>query len=173
MHAFNVAGEEEISPWDALLLAVRRRAARVRWVDSVIAEILAQHRKMCEATLADDPTADVNPEVPPAEAREWLRESRDEERLMTRASKMAVDAGVADAVVRRLELEGRLVTDALVAGLDALILTPEQRLQALTTMHRALAAGTDSEVPASMPRLTDVQDAETVEDDDDGFHEGS
>lgn len=139
MGAFELAQYESVSPWDALLLAVSRRAQRVRWCDHVVDEIVDQHRKACAAILADDPTASVNAEVPPQEARQWMAESRNEERLMTRAAKMAVDAGVADAMVRRMEMEGRLVTDALIAGLDALELTPDQRLKALSTMHRKLA----------------------------------
>lgn len=177
VQAFQLGNEAELSPWDALLLAVRRRAARVRWVDSVIAELIAQEQKEAQELDQEEGREPQPPPAPSAEVRAWLTESRNEERLLTRAAKMAVDAGVADAVVRRLELEGRLVTDALVAGLDSLQLSSEQRLRALSTMHRALAAGTDAEVPDSMPTLGsgDVQDAEVVDDqpkseddDDDG-----
>jgi hypothetical protein len=134
MTAFDVAAEEAVSPWDALLLAVRRRAARVRSVDRVLDAAWIEHRRLCEA----DPTYG-NPDVPGDEVRKWLVESRNEERLLTRSAKMAIDAGVADALVRRLEVEGRLAVDALLAGLDVLDLTTEQRMKALSTMHGALA----------------------------------
>jgi len=137
MQAFSIADEDDVSPWDALLLTVRRRAARVRYVDSVLESAIAAHRKRCADPANDG--ANLDPDVPPAEVRSWMAESRAEERLLARASKLAVDAGVADAVVRRLELEGRLVTDALLAGLDALQLTPDQRLKALSATHQALA----------------------------------
>jgi hypothetical protein len=136
MTAFDIAAEEDVSPWDALLLAVRRRAARVRAVDRIIEQAWADHRALCAA----DPTYG-NPEVPSAEVRTWMTESRNEERLMTRAAKMAVDAGVAEAVVRHMELAGRRAVDALVAGLDVLELSSEQRIRALEAAHRELLPG--------------------------------
>jgi hypothetical protein len=159
MDAFNAAAEIEISPWDALLVAVRRRAARVRWVDSVIEEMVTQHKKEMEHEGIDNP-------LPPDGVRVWMEESRREERMFTRSAKMAVDAGVADAVVRRLELEGRLVTDALVAGLDVLPLTPEQRLRALTTMHNVLSGEPNKIMQVELPNIDvsrDIQDAEVEE----------
>jgi hypothetical protein len=138
VEAFNVARAENVSPWDALLTTVNRRAQRVRWVDAVIEEMLKQHRKRCDAALAEDPTADVNPDVPPDEVRIWLEESRKEERTLSRASKMAIDAGVAEAMVRRIEREGQQITDALVAALDAIGLDGEDRIKALTTLHDKL-----------------------------------
>lgn len=131
--AFDIAEHEDISPWDALLVAVRRRAARVRAVDRIINAAWDDHRRLCEA----DPNHG-NPEVPNDDVRVWMAESRNEERLLTRAAKMAVDAGVADALVRRLELEGQLAVDALMAGLDALNLPHDQRMTALAAMHRQL-----------------------------------
>lgn len=128
-HVFEIAGEVEITPWDALLLAVRRRARRVEWCDAMAAAALEiVHREQGKDALPDD------------SVRTWLVESRNEERLMTRSAKMAIDAGVAEAVIRRLELEGRLVTETLVAGLDALELTAEQRMAALEAAHRKLLA---------------------------------
>lgn len=140
MTAFDIANDADISPWDALLLAVKRRAARVRAVDRIIDTAWDDHRKLCEA----DPGYG-NPEVPNAEVRTWMIESRNEERLMTRAAKMAVDAGVAEAVVRRLELEGQLAVDALMAGLDALDLAPDARVRALSAMHSKLTQMSGSE----------------------------
>jgi len=111
-------------------LAVRRRAARVQWVDNVITEIIKQHID-----------SDGDPNIPPDEVKPWLMESRKEEQLMVRSAKLAIDAGVAEAVVRRLEMEGKVITDALVAGLDSLELTPEQRMTALSVMHNQLTGG--------------------------------
>ncbi len=136
MTAFDIAGEEDVSPWDALLLAVRRRAQRVRAVDRIIQDAWADHRRLCEA----DPNHG-NPEVPPDAVRTWMAESRNEERLMARSAKMAIDAGVAEAVVRHMEVAGRRAVDALVAGLDALELTSEQRIRALEAAHRELMPG--------------------------------
>lgn len=169
MEAFDLAELERVSPWDAMLLVVNRRAARVRWTDAVVQALLDAHVKRCAAALADDPTADVNPDVPPDEVRHWMQESRKEEQLLTRAAKTAVDAGVADAMVRRMERDGRMVTDVLLAGLDVLELTPEQRMLALSTMHAkltpvpVLGSGVSGS-PIGLPGY--AHEAEIVEDDD-------
>jgi hypothetical protein len=144
LQVFELAGEAEITPWDALLLAVRRRAARVLWCDQMVAAAIQRQRAEERAERDDDPdyatpAADA-PFVPDSSVRAWLVESRNEERLMTRAAKMAIDAGVAEAVIRRLELEGRLVTETLVAGMDAIELSPEQRMTMLEAAHKKLLA---------------------------------
>lgn len=162
MSAFEISMDEDISPWDALLLAVKRRAARVRWDDQIIQEILNEHRAKCDPESERynvEYSATHNPEIPPGEVRQWTAESRNEERIMTRAAKMAVDAGVADAVVRRIELEGRMVTDAMIAGLDVLNLSPDDRMRALTTMHGKLAG-----LPADGP--AEIEGFVAKEDDD-------
>lgn len=142
MTAYEIASQEEnVTPWDALLKSVRRRAARVTLVDSFLEAAWAQHRADC---AAHDGEPGWNPDVPGAEVRRWLTESRNEERLLARTSKMAIDAGVAKMLVERDRLEGRLLADALVAGLDILNLTAEQRMQALGAAQRALTAIADN-----------------------------
>ena len=46
MEAFQVAGHQRVSPWDALASVVSRRAERVRWTDSVISQIIEDDRKL-------------------------------------------------------------------------------------------------------------------------------
>lgn len=135
--ALNLADEIDISPWDALLVAVKRRAARVRSCDVIAEKIMEKHRQEC----ADDPdyAATHDPEVPPATVRTWLAESRNEERIMVRTAKMAVDAGVADAMIRRMEREGQLLTESLVAALDSIELDPDQRMAAFAALHKYIA----------------------------------
>jgi hypothetical protein len=144
MTAFDTAAEDNISPWDALLLTVRRRSARVRLVDGFLAAAIDQHRELCRAHDGDP---QWDPDVPSDDVRKWLTESRNEERLLSRAAKMAIDAGVAKMIVERDQLEGRLLADALVAGLDALNLTTEQRMLALGEAQRALASVAESTSP--------------------------
>jgi hypothetical protein len=117
-----VAREEEISPWDALLRATRLAANRVAWVDGQLAQAVA---------------ADDGGEGTIAVSR-WLKESRNERQLLARTAKAAVDAGVAERLVRQVELEGRLVAEVLGRTLDALELTAEQRQVAFATAHREL-----------------------------------
>lgn len=161
MTAFELANFEDVSPWDALLLAVKRRAHRVRLIDAILAAAWDDHRRLCEA----DPTYG-NAEVPGDEVRKWMVESRNEERLLSRTAKMAVDAGVAKMMIERTQLEGRLLADALVAGLDTLDLTPDQRMKALGAAQQTLmqVAGDVPEGPATIPGI--AIDGEDTKDDD-------
>jgi hypothetical protein len=73
--------------------------------------------------------------------RPWLKESRQERMVAGRMAKAAVDAGVMEALGRRLDMEGGLVADALTAALDALELEPAQRMKALgAAQERLLSA---------------------------------
>lgn len=120
----DVARELNVSPWDALLRATRLAAGRVAWVDL----------QLDEATRASD----GDPGTPAV--RNWLKESRLERTLLARTAKAAIDAGVAERLVRQVELEGRLVAEVLGRTLDALELTAEQRQTAFATAHRELLA---------------------------------
>jgi hypothetical protein len=119
--ALDVARELDVSPWEALLRATRLAAGRVAWVDAQLAE----------ATRAEDG-------APGPAVRRWLDESRRERALLARTAKAAVDAGVAERLVRQVELEGRLVAEVLGRTLDALELSAEQRQVAFATAHREL-----------------------------------
>jgi hypothetical protein len=57
---------------------------------------------------------------------------------LARTAKAAVDAGVAERLVRQVELEGRLVAEVLGRTLDRLELGPEQRQEAFAFAHREL-----------------------------------
>lgn len=118
----DVARELNVSPWDALLLSTRLAAGRVAWVD----------QQLAEATRAADGDQSV------AAVRGWLKESRLERTLLARTAKAAIDAGVAERLVRQVELEGRLVAEVLGRTLDQLELTAEQRQTAFAYAHAEL-----------------------------------
>lgn len=118
----DVARELNVSPWDALLTATRLAAGRVAWVD----------QQLAEAVAANDGDQSV------AVVRGWLKESRNERNLLARTAKAAIDAGVAERLVRQVELEGKLVAEVLGRTLDQLDLTAEQRQTAFATAHREL-----------------------------------
>jgi nucleotide-binding universal stress UspA family protein len=122
--ALDVARDLDVSPWEALLLAVRRAGGRVAWVDAQLAE----------ATRRFDGDQD-QPTV-----RRWLKESRLERTLLARTAKAAIDAGVAERLVRQVELEGQVVAEVLGRTLDALELSPEARQLAFATAQRELLA---------------------------------
>lgn len=120
----DVARELNITPWEALLKAVRVAAGRAAWVDAQLAE----------ATRRNDGDAGA------AEVRGWLKESRDERMLMARTAKAALDAGVAERIVRQTELEGEIVAEVIGRVIDKLALTAEQRVLAFDEAHRQLLA---------------------------------
>lgn len=122
--------DPRVSPFEALLYGVAKAHARVEWTD-------AQLREALRATDGADP-------MESATVRRWLRESRAERAQLARTAKATVDAGVAERMVRQVELEGRLLSDALAHALDALDLTPDQRFAALEAAHDHL---TGAETP--------------------------
>lgn len=126
--AFDVARELEISPWEALLRSVKLAAGRVAWVDE-------QLRAATQPTVGG---ADDGQEVDQQAVARWLAESRKERTLLARSAKAAIDGGVAERLVRQVELEGELVAEVLGRTLDALELSDEQRILAFNTAHRVL-----------------------------------
>lgn len=119
----DVAREVQISPWDALLYAVRLAAGRVMYVDA----------QLREATHAND--GDM---MAPA-VKYWLHQSRLERTLMAKSAKAAIDAGVAERLVRQAELDGRIIAGALAAAIDALPgLSSSDRFTALSAGQRYL-----------------------------------
>jgi hypothetical protein len=160
MNAFDIATEENVSPWDALLLAVRRRAGRVRIIDRSINAAWDDHRRWCQE---NDGAEGANPDVPNEIVRSLLVESRNEERLLTRAAKMAIDAGVAKMLVERDQVAGRVLADALVAGLDTLDLTTEQRMNALGEAQKVFLAADADELAGGTSAIAGI----VIDDDDD------
>jgi len=129
--AMELAAELDVSPYEALLLSVRQAAGRVAWTDLQLRDAEAGHR-------GDGGTSSV----PSKDVKFWLGESRKERSLLVKAAQTAVQAGVAAALVQRMELEGAAVADAVTAALDALDLTDEQRMSALgAAQERLLALG--------------------------------
>lgn len=122
--ALDIARELNVTPWEALIKSVKVAAARAAWVDAQLAEAVRRN--------------DGDSAVP--EVRGWLRESRAERTLLARIAKSAVDAGVAERLVRQTELEGEIVAEVIGRVLDKLGLPPEQRVLAFDEAHRQLLA---------------------------------
>lgn len=120
----DVARELNINPWDALLKSVRVAAGRAAWVDAQLADAVRRN--------------DGEPGNP--EVKSWLRESRDERLIMSRVAKAALDAGVAERLVRQIELEGEIVAEVIGRVIDKLALSAEQRIAAFDEAHRQLLA---------------------------------
>lgn len=130
--ALDIARELDVTPWEALIKSVKIAAARAAWVDAQLAEAVRRN--------------DGDSAVP--EVKGWLRESRAERTLLARIAKSAVDAGVAERLVRQTELEGEIVAEVIGRVIDKLALSAEQRIAAFDEAHRQLLA---LEAPSGQP----------------------
>lgn len=134
------AEELDVTPHEALLGFVRQAAGRAAYVDLVVQEQLRKHVEDGGSVLD-----------PPEGIDRWLRHSRMERGLAAKTAKAAVDAGVMVALERRLDLEGSLVADAVMAALDAVNLAPEMRMAALGAAQARLLAIGPGEHDAQSP----------------------
>lgn len=132
--ALDVARELDINPWEALLKNVRLAAGRVAWVDDQLSEAVRRN--------------DGDMQKP--EIARWLKESRLERTLMAKMAKAAIDGGVAERMVRQVELEGQLVAAAVLAALDKLELTTDQRTLALEAAHQQLLSADQDQTTTVM-----------------------
>lgn len=140
--AMELAEELNINPLEALLQQVRVAGAHASWADMQLRAAI----KTAEGDGAQPG------EVPTESVGRWLVESRKERTLFSKISKAAVDAGVAAALVARVELESTAAAEAVLAAVDVLALSPEDRMRALSAAQdRLLAiAGSAAEIPEDL-----------------------
>ncbi len=137
-----------ITPEEALLEEVRRSVAMVRWME----ERIGMWELPSLSELTDNPsagggemeTADGLGGLPKlmaetmkgtplaTDAHSWLILYREERGHMIRVSKLAIDSGIQERMVRIAEQQGQMLTIAIKAVLASLNLTPEQMLQVPT-----------------------------------------
>lgn len=137
----------EISPWDALLLAVKRAAAWAAFYDSKLAD-----------TVDDD-------ELLPGGSRyEWVRAAERVNDKLARWSKMAVDAGVAQLMVQQARIEGETIARVMntAIGEAGLGEAAEARLRA--ALRVALETLDESVRPPAALELTDVEEPHLYEE---------
>lgn len=154
--------ELDVSPWEALTMAVRIAAARVAWVDE----------ELRQATLRHDG------EPTDHHVLELLQQSRHERKLLATTAKSAIDAGVAERLVRQVELEGKVLADALDVALTAAGLDEAHRLLALEAAHRRLVATVGAEdgawaVPGTASPPLGASDVERYVDRERGPESGT
>lgn len=121
--AHRIADALDISPWEALLLAVRRAAAWAQFYDSKLAEV-----------VDDD---DLRPG---GAAHDWVKAAERVNDKLARYSKMAVDAGVAKLMVERARAEGEQIAQVLNTAIGSAGLTAEQEATLRTALRTALLA---------------------------------
>lgn len=119
--AHRMAQIVDITPWEALLLAVKRAAAWVAFYES----------KVAEATDDDDLR-------PGGDRHDWVVALERVNDKLARYSKMAVDAGVAQMLVMRARTEGETIARVLNAALGEAGLSEEQETRLRGALRRAL-----------------------------------
>ncbi len=126
--ALSFVGERDITPWQAMLEQVRLLAGQVAYCQQKIAEV--------EAMDADGGGECL---LVGGAAHPWvvLLEARGDR--LARVSKAAIDAGIAERLVRQVELEAELMVRALSRALELLpALTDEDRETVMTSMSEEL-----------------------------------
>lgn len=121
--AHAIARIEDISPWEALLLAVRRAAAWAAFYDTKLAEV-----------MDDD---DLRPT---GSAHDWVKAAERVNDKLARYSKMAVDAGVAQLLVTRARTEGEEIARVLNTAIGVASLDEESETRLRTALRAALMA---------------------------------
>jgi hypothetical protein len=143
-HAF--AQALDVSPWDGLLLAVRIAAGRVAFCEAKLGSAYSDRQ-------LEPPGEDSGRAGKVGEDGDnlnfWVKQAEFWHDRLARISKLAIDAGVAERLVRQLEVEAQAMILAANAGLDAAGVTGSAREAALRAMSAKLleleqAAGRDT-----------------------------
>lgn len=122
----------DIHPTDALLELVKMTAGYVRWLNSKVAE--------------EDGILQRNGQTKSDEMSAMIRALGEYTDRLARFSKMALDAGVEERIVRLAEAQGDLIAMAIVDLLDKLVLTAAQKEIAPALVREALGRMGESEI---------------------------
>jgi myo-inositol-1-phosphate synthase len=136
------AGELNISPWEAILGEVRRSAYRAAWIDERVQLEAMRERSLIDSGAGDFEKAtdyEIAVRLRGQELREWIRESRDERKHLTKVSADAVRAGLSERYIDSLRAEAQMIAKALTKALDAADLDASQRARASAALREALA----------------------------------
>jgi hypothetical protein len=118
-----IARTLEISPWDALLLAVRRTATWAHFYET----------KLAQVQDGDDDSL-----RPGGAHYDWVLAAERVNRDMARYAKMAVDAGVAAMLVQQAQAEGATIARVVNKALGAVDLDPLQEALIRRALREAL-----------------------------------
>jgi hypothetical protein len=145
----------DITPWEGLLTAVRIAAGRVAFIESKLGTAYSDRQleppgAAGEATDGLAGGSDFGRASRTGEGGDnlhfWVRQAEFWHDRLARVCKLAIDAGVAERLVRQLELEAHSMVTAANAGLDAAGIEGHQRevlLRAMSTKLLELEAADD------------------------------
>lgn len=122
-----------VTPWEALLSQCRLLANQVAWLRQRVYEAEAQYGP---AGLK-----------PGGEGFDWVQMLEQRGERLAKVAKLCIDAGIAERLVRQVEVEAEAMMKAAVAGMDAAGLTDDQRhllLDRMSTELLALESGSTS-----------------------------
>jgi hypothetical protein len=136
----------DVNPMDALLMAVRITAAEVAYFSERIGQLeehqLSQRTTIKRSTVTDKGGGKVEKSIVQVEGTEeltiWMKARKQSIRDMAHFSKMAMDAGVEERMVRVAESVGEALAAAVRGILDDLGLSNEQREQAPALVRKHL-----------------------------------
>jgi hypothetical protein len=137
----------EVTPWDGLLMAVRIAAGRVAWIEAKLAT--AEYDRQLEPPHGESISeAGRGFDEGGTNLHFWVKQAELWHDRLARVSKLAIDAGVAERLVRQLELEADLMLRATTLTFDELGLGVDVRERALGIMSRNLLALEAEEIGA-------------------------
>jgi hypothetical protein len=146
-HAF--ARALDCTPWEGLLQAVRIAAGRVAFIEHKLsgAEVDRQleppdKNGISEAARTEDQQG--------TNLFYWVKQAELWHDKLAKVSKLAIDAGVAERLVRQLETEARIMLQATHRTLDELGFSDDEKQRAVVIMSRNLLALEAEEVGLSV-----------------------
>lgn len=137
-----IARIQDISPWEALLLAVKRAAAWASFYDTKLGQ-----------APDDDALA------PNGSHHHWVVAAERVNDKLARYSKMAVDAGVAAMLVQRAQAEGAEIARVLNAAIADAGLGEEAEMRLRSALRNALVAMASEETGVIEGSLADDENA--------------
>lgn len=128
----------DVTAEEALLEEVRRSVAMVRWLEERIGAFDLDPDNVNIGSLPSLVTETSRGAAGSTDVQAWLLLYREERGHMIRASKTAIDAGIAERMVRIAEEQGNILASAIRAVLSALNLSPDQAALVPTIVPKIL-----------------------------------
>lgn len=128
----------DITAEEALLEEVRRSVAMVRWLEERIGSFSLDDNNVDIGQLPSLVSESSRGTPGSTDVQAWMMLYREERSHMVRAAKTAIDAGIAERMVRIAEEQGRTLASAIRAVLDALNLSPTQAALVPSVVPRIL-----------------------------------